>query len=456
MSFFLRKNKRRIDKKRKKQLVLDEKVKGNKRRKELDEEIESESDEDANAEQASIASSEDEIEETAKDKRLRLAKKYLQEIEDQERERLQDDDGVEEAVSSRMRMAVLEKSNKLIKKAARTFTNVRLEDIRFIKNVHRLPITSLAISSDNKYIFSVSKDGSITKCCFETGKKLSVQPGIKKNSGTSHGHVKAIQSIVISSDSRLLATGCEGSIICLWNPNDLSFIHSFRGHKAAVNGVIFRRSSHTLYSCSSDRTVKVWNCDDLCYVETLFGHQDKVTSIDCGIRERPVSCGGGDQSVRVWKVVEQSQLVLQGHTGSIDCVRYITEDHFITGGDDGIIAIWSTLRKKPLFSHPSAHGHDRSVPNWITCIATLFNTDVFASGSKDGLIKIWKCSSNFDRFSLLFTIPVIGFVNHLQFSLDGLHLIAAVAREHRFGRWWSIREAKNCIMDIPLERTDKT
>jgi len=59
-------------------------------------------------------------------------------------------------------------------------------------------------------------------------------------------------------------------------------------------------------------------------------------------------------------------------------------------------------------------------------------------------------------FSNNFRFPQVGFVNHLEFSLDGRHLVAALAREHRFGRWWSIREARNCMMKIPLHQTDQT
>jgi len=38
-----------------------------------------------------------------------------------------------------------------------------------------------------------------------------------------------------------------------------------------------------------------------------------VTAVDCLIRERPVSSGGNDRSVRLWKVIEETQLVFQGH-----------------------------------------------------------------------------------------------------------------------------------------------
>ena len=64
-------------------------------------------------------------------------------------------------------------------------------------------------------------------------------------------------------------------------------------------------------------------------------HQDPIMSIDCLFQERPVTSGGADKSVRVWRVVEESQLVFGGQRASIDCVKLINEDHFVTGSQDG-------------------------------------------------------------------------------------------------------------------------
>lgn len=50
----------------------------------------------------------------------------------------------------------------------------------------------------------------------------------------------------------------------------------------------------------------------------------------------------------------------------------------------------------------------------------------------------------------IFEIPVQGFVNSLAFSNDGSKLVAAIGQEHRLGRWWKIKEAKNSVLVIPF------
>ena len=45
-----------------------------------------------------------------------------------------------------------------------------------------------------------------------------------------------------------------------------------------------------------------------------------------------------------------------------------------------------------------------------------------------------------------------GFVNGLKFSSDGLFLAAAIGQEHRLGRWWRLKAAKNALCLISLDK----
>lgn len=184
-----------------------------------------------------------------------------------------------------------------------------------------------------------------------------------------------------------------------------------------------------------------------------FGHQNPVTSIDALYKERVLSAGGCDGTLRIWKIVEESQLVFNGgHKGSVDLVKFINEEHFLSCGDDGSLCVWSVSKKRPIAEFKLAHGSLAGTANWITSITTLTNTDLIASGSYDGFIRIWKLSKNFREILLKFEIPVFGFINSLQFTNNGDNIIAGIGQEHRLGRWWSLKEAKNNIMIIPLQK----
>lgn len=418
------------------------------------------SDEDENLRSVADKSSSEDEHETAQEKKLRLAKIYLEEIEKEERQRLEDAETLNDGrngdvISKRLKVDYLKQAGKLKLSVADQYKGV--DNIVVLKcKEHKSAVTCLCVSPDNKYIFSGSKDGSLVKWSLLEHKKVASLPFVKQNlvSTTKEvlGHSKQILSIAISSDNKYLAVGDGNNVIHVWNPTDLKHLGSLRGHRDSVTGLAFRRDTHTLYSCSKDKSVKVWSLDEMSYVETLYGHQDGITAIDALTRERAVTSGGRDTSIRIWKIAEESQLIYNGHLGSIDVVRLINEENFVSGGDDGQLCVWSAMKKKPLCTVKNAHGQDsvNSQPHWIASVASLLNTDLIASGSDDGFIRLWKLGENFRTISSLFTVEITGFVNDMSFTSDGKFLIASIGIEHKFGRWTVIKSAKNSVVIIPL------
>lgn len=275
---------------------------------------------------------EDEIEETAQERKLRLAKKYLEEIERAEKER----------VESRPDVRVIDGEVVTERPPAPEtlcfeFLGPDIDSIVHLKNAHRLSVTVVAVSSDDTFLISGSKEGRMIKYCFKTHKKLNVikegKTGVDEEQFP--GHTSCILAIAITSDSSRVASSDESKFIKVWDPDGMQLLQTLKGHRAQVTGLSFRINHHTLYSCSKDKTVKLWDVDELGYMETLFGHQNAITCIDSMYKDRAITAGGMDSSIRIWKIVEESQLLFQGNGASIDCVKYLDEQHFVSGSDDG-------------------------------------------------------------------------------------------------------------------------
>jgi ribosomal RNA-processing protein 9 len=195
-----------------------------------------------------------------------------------------------------------------------------------------------------------------------------------------------------------------------------------------------------------DWTVKIWSLDELAYIETLFGHQDEVLDVSALANETCVTVGARDRTARFWKVVEESQLVFRGggpdrkpkrggdddgmkahYEGSMERVACIDDETFVTGADNGSLSLWSIHKKKPVFTHPLAHGlepptpiEQRSAeidptqsmdaegpmildpqPRWITALKAIPFSDVFVTGSWDGHVRAWRISSDKRRIEPL-------------------------------------------------------
>ncbi|KAI5607086.1 U3 small nucleolar RNA-interacting protein 2 isoform X1 [Silurus asotus] len=438
------------------------KGRGKKLNKRLNEEISSESEnenDDAQGRKQKDDEEDEEIEETPQEKKLRLAKLYLEQLREEEEKKAEDEVFESDLVAGRLREDVLEQKGKLQRLIANELKAPDPGEIRLLRG-HKLSVTCLVITPDEKHIFSASKDCSIIKWEVESGKKVQKIPGGRKGTEERHvGHTGHILCMAISSDGKYLATGDMNKLIMIWEAATCKHLYKFTGHRDAVSGLAFRKGTHDLYSASHDRSIKVWNVDENAYVETLFGHQDAITALDCLGRERCVTAGGRDRTVRVWKIAEETQLVFQGHESSIDCVQLINEEHMVSGGDDGCVSVWSVSKKKPLTTLKQAHGLHGDAglegPYWVSSVAALHNSDTIASGSHNAAVQLWKCLPGFRGLEPIFSVPVNGFVNSLKFSNTGKFLVAGVGQEHRLGRWWRIKEAKNGLYIIPLKRLNK-
>lgn len=135
-----------------------------------DDEVHS-SDEDElppNATENMTFSDEDDNTETPQDKRLKLAKLYLEEIEKEEQSRAEDKE-VFDNVSKRLTTEYLDSVGKLRRKVADDYQAVDLEHVRTLKHkLHKLPVTSVCLSTDNKYLFSGNKSHIVLKWDFES------------------------------------------------------------------------------------------------------------------------------------------------------------------------------------------------------------------------------------------------------------------------------------------------
>ncbi|XP_015903984.1 U3 small nucleolar RNA-interacting protein 2 [Parasteatoda tepidariorum] len=444
MSFFIRKSNRESGVKRKKGTKNQKSNKIKRKEKSKPDDLISSDDDLSGIDDYTQGFSSEE--ETEQEKKLRLTKKYLQQIEEEELAKNETEDA-RGAVSQRLKDEALEEAGRLQKKKAHEYEDT-VSDVLCVLRGHKLSVTCLAVSQTEKFLISASKDGSIIKWSIEEKKKIKTIPGGKKGSEGYIGHTDQVLAISLSTDDKFLATGGRDKIINIWNPDTMERIHTFRGHKDAITGLVFQKGSHQLISASSDRSLKLWTLDEMGYIETLFGHQDAITDIDCFFTETALTAGARDNTVRIWKIVEESQLVFQANGASIDCVCVSSYQSFVSGGDDGSLLFWGIHKKKPMFKVPFAHGCDpeSEEPNWITSLCALQNTDLVASGSNDGYIRLWKRDDENHSLIQVSEIKMEGFVNSLRFTPSGKYLVAAVGQEHRLGRWRRIKPAKNCVV----------
>ncbi|KAH7318502.1 WD40-repeat-containing domain protein [Stachybotrys elegans] len=491
-----------------------------------DDESRSEAEESGDAMEADES---DEEAETAAERRLRLAERYLENVKEHVDEAGFDAADIDrDLIAERLQEDVAESKGRVYRQLAVELAFNNASQTLFRSNTNS--ITSIATCAP--YFYTTSKDIHLHKWKTQelpqhqypqtTRKKQKKPPApprrqpdlelwIKGNSGKAKDrsylrHTDQILAVAASSDGKYVVTGGQDRRIIVYDAatlkplkvlTDLKNAH----HRDAVTGLAFRRGTNQLYSCSKDRTVKVWSLDEMAYVDTLCGHQDEILDIDALAQERCVSVGARDRTARLWKVIESTQLVYRGggadkkprpgidqrsllHEGSMDRIAMIDDDLFVTGSDNGAIALWSTQKKKPVYIEPIAHGLDPPLkpsevsaelhpkadvppptPRMITALKAIPYSDVILSGSWDGQIRVWRLSDDKRRIELIAALGVIpGVINDIDIfergerGQDGLCIIAAFGKDHRLGRWKTLEKVKNggVIFEIPkVARTTK-
>ncbi|EHY52004.1 pre-rRNA processing protein [Exophiala dermatitidis] len=411
--------------------------------------------------------------ETAAERRVRLAQRYLDNIKQEVNEVGFDAEDLDrDLIARRLKEDVDEAKGRQYRLIATSLDFASATLTRFRADTE----STTAVAVCKPYVYTVSKDKTLIKWQlqnppFSSGDKGSTAPrrrqpkqlayvrGIKIRASApqQHGHTGQILAVAASPDGKYVATGGADKKLIVWSAEDLRPLKTFTTHRDAVTALAFAPSSSTqsgfgaqLFSGSKDRSLKTYSLageDSLAYVETLFGHQDHIVDVSPVSVDQCVTVGARDRKALWWKVVEESLTKFLGdsskndeyQTGSLDCVAALPPSNFVTGSDSGAISLWSVHKKKPLFTIRTAHGVDepppleevtsegdpkvierlkqvdtrKPIPRGITALAALPGTDIVLSGSWDGCIRVWKLSD--DKRSLL----SLGSVGQPADTVDG-------------------------------------
>ncbi|KAF2134123.1 WD40 repeat-like protein [Dothidotthia symphoricarpi CBS 119687] len=397
------------------------------RRTEREDSIESEESDDNRGdvfdEELDDSESSDDENETAAEKRLRLAERYLENVRNEVEEEVGFDAAQidKDLIAERLKEDVAEGKGKIYKYIAGELDFGQASHV-FGKSGLQKAITGCAVRLP--YAWTISKDLVVEKWEIadptayaphsdrpsnvtprRTPKKLFWRKGNKNKKGERDflGHTGEIISIAVSDSGKYLATGDKHARLIIWDADTLTPRKLFTRHRDAVTSLSFRRGTEQLFSGGADRAVIVWSAPESAYIETLVGHQDVVVGVAGGLeanQETCVSVGARDRTARLWKVVEENQLVFQGGgTARQKGMDKLWKGRFGKNVDD---------KEKPTDEQTNGvHDEDDDPPiayaeGSIDCVA-LLDANLFVTASDNGAMSLWSVQRKKPLFTCALT-----------------------------------------------------
>lgn len=174
--------------------------------------------------------------------------------------------------------------------------------------------------------------------------KASVTPAAPAKLLSSHSiraHDKDVNTIALSPNDMLIASGSQDKTIRIWQSSDLTAVATLSGHKRGVWRIVFSPVDRCLASCSGDRTVKLWSMADYTCLRTFQGHTSSVLSVQFVNRGQQLISASSDGLLRLWTIrTGDCENTFDAHQDKVWTLAVASDGCVLSGGSDGQLILW--------------------------------------------------------------------------------------------------------------------
>jgi len=286
---------------------------------------------------------------------------------------------------------------------------------------HEGAVQSLALTPDGKLLASGSLDGKI-KLWSVPERKLTLVLVPKTDRQTN---TPAIKSLAISPDGKILVSAAqrEATIWSLPDGRQLSALQAAND----ITALAISPNSATLISASDTSTtpynrenIKLWSLSDGLAGASIQSPDDHFLALAISRDGKVLASGSRNKTIKLWSIPDGKPLLTfnagnEGHSDSIGVLAVHPDGaSLISGSSDRTIKIWSMPEGRII---RTLRGHSEIVD----ALALTPDGRILASGSWDKTIKLWSIPDG----QLVSTLTGHeGFVASVVISPDGKTLIS--------------------------------
>ncbi|WP_250855269.1 WD40 repeat domain-containing protein [Anabaena sp. PCC 7938] len=201
---------------------------------------------------------------------------------------------------------------------------------------------------------------------------------------TLTGHNDFVISLVVSADSKTLASSSADGTIKIWDITTGKLIKTLN-HRYQVYGVAWNSDSKTLASISGNEII-IWNVTTGKPLKTLTGSHG-FWSVTWSPDGKKLALGGWDKTIRVWDANTGKLIKTLGHRGTVYGLAWSPDSKTLASSStERTIKLWDISTDKLI---TTLTGHSDAVGS----LAWSADGKTLASSSADSTIKLWDTST---------------------------------------------------------------
>lgn len=212
---------------------------------------------------------------------------------------------------------------------------------------------------------------------------------------TLRGHDDVVFSLAFTQDGKQLASASFDHSVRLWDVATSALLKEFHHHSDFVYAVAFSPDGKRLVSASKDRTVALIDIETGKSVFTFSGMEQDIMAVAFHPDGKSVISSGFEASIYWWNTQTGERIKLQGGHGIATHELAFSKDgkRIISAGADRTVRSWDGTAGTLVKAFP--------VGSSAYCVAIIANNKLVASGSFDGLVRVWDEASGRHLVTLL-------------------------------------------------------
>ncbi|MEI6324007.1 MAG: hypothetical protein WCO91_01025 [Gemmataceae bacterium] len=184
------------------------------------------------------------------------------------------------------------------------------------------------------------------------GKKGVAHPGAsgaKASPTTEKSTVAPVTSLALSSDNKQIAVGNQDGLLRIMDRSGKRTVAKFSDHRSQINALAFSVNGQMVYSAGMDCLVCAFQWVQQESPWHHYAHNHSTTCLAVDRMGEYFLSGGGDGTIvlRTLETLKDSE-PLKAHRGRVSACAFLGNLVVTTGLDDGKVATWQTKGLTPL------------------------------------------------------------------------------------------------------------